>query len=82
MDNGPLSEPTLELHSRAAPSVGGITAQSVLPQGRKKANMATFHHFETACPHFSYSLLQSDKIDSCYCVLDLLCVNGPDLNTR
>ena len=27
------------------------------------ANMATFHHPETACPHFRNSLLQSDKID-------------------
>ena len=26
-------------------------------------NMATFHHSETAYPHFSSSLLQSDKID-------------------
>ena len=26
-------------------------------------NKATFHHFETACPHFSNILLQSDKID-------------------
>ena len=26
-------------------------------------NMATFHHSETACPHFSNNLLQSDKID-------------------
>ena len=26
-------------------------------------NMATFHHSETASPHFSKSLLQSDKID-------------------
>ena len=27
------------------------------------ANMATFHHSETACTHFSNSLFQSDKID-------------------
>ena len=27
------------------------------------ANMATFHHSETACPHFSNSHFQSDKID-------------------
>ena len=26
-------------------------------------NIATFHYSETACPHFSKSLLQSDKID-------------------
>ena len=46
LDNSPISEPALD--SRAAPSVGGITAQSVLPQGeipeegrtvRKKINM-------------------------------------------
>ena len=28
LDNSPISEPALELHSRAAPSVGGVTAQS------------------------------------------------------
>ena len=28
------------------------------------ANMATSNHSEIACPHFSKSLLQSDKIDS------------------
>ena len=28
-----ISEPALKLHSRYAPSVGGITAQSVQPQG-------------------------------------------------
>ena len=28
--------------------------------------MATFHHSETACPHFSSSLLQSDKIDQLF----------------
>ena len=34
MDNIYISEPALELHSRDAPSVGGIiTAQSVLTQG-------------------------------------------------
>ena len=33
MDNSHISEPAPELHSRAAPSVGGITAQSVQPQG-------------------------------------------------
>ena len=33
LDNSHISEPALELHSRAAPSVGGITAQSVQPQG-------------------------------------------------
>ena len=34
MDNSHLSEPALELHSRAAPSVGGIIpAQLVLTQG-------------------------------------------------
>ena len=33
LDNSPISEPALELHSRAAPSVEGIIAQSVLPQG-------------------------------------------------
>ena len=26
-------------------------------------NRETFHHSETACPYFSYSLIQSDKID-------------------
>ena len=29
-------------------------------------NMAIFHHSETACPRFSNSLLQSDKIDLLY----------------
>ena len=33
LDNSHISEPALELHSRAALSVGGITAQSVQPQG-------------------------------------------------
>ena len=28
-----ISEPALELHNRAAPSVGGIAAQLVQPQG-------------------------------------------------
>ena len=33
LDNSHISELTLDLHGRAAPSVGGITAQSVQPQG-------------------------------------------------
>ena len=33
LDNGHISEPPLELHNRGVPSVGGITAQSVQPQG-------------------------------------------------
>ena len=33
LDNSLISDPALELHSRAAPSVGGITAQLVQPQG-------------------------------------------------
>ena len=33
IDNSYISEPSLELHSRALPSVGGITAQSAQPQG-------------------------------------------------
>ena len=33
LDNNHISEPSLELHSRATPSVGGITAQSFQPQG-------------------------------------------------
>ena len=40
LDNSHISEAALELHSRAAPSVGGITAQSVQPRrnpgGRQK----------------------------------------------
>ena len=32
LNNSHISEPTLELHSRAAPSVRGITTQSVLTQ--------------------------------------------------
>ena len=32
LDNNHISEPTLELHRRAAPSVGGITTQLVLTQ--------------------------------------------------
>ena len=35
LDNSHISKPSLELHSRAAPSVRGIiTAQSVLTQGK------------------------------------------------
>ena len=33
LDNSHISEPALELHSRSAPSVRGITTQSVQPQG-------------------------------------------------
>ena len=33
LENSHISEPFLELHSRPALSVGGITAQSVQPQG-------------------------------------------------
>ena len=33
LDNSHIQEPALKLHSRAAPSIGGITAQSVQPQG-------------------------------------------------
>ena len=32
LDNSHILEPALELHSRAKPSVGGITAQLVQPQ--------------------------------------------------
>ena len=51
LDNSHISEPTLEPHSRAAPVVGGITAQLVLPQGEipeegrteKKTKRITFY---------------------------------------
>ena len=50
----PKSEPALELHNRAAPSVGGkITAESVQPQreipeeGRKKTFLQTPSHFKS-----------------------------------
>ena len=33
LDNNHISEPALELHSRAVPSVRGITTQMVQPQG-------------------------------------------------
>ena len=34
LDNSHISELALELHSRAAPSVGGIIAQLFQPQGK------------------------------------------------
>ena len=53
LDNSHISETALELHSRAAPSVGGITAQSILTQGenpggrqnRKKVQIAKILKF-------------------------------------
>ena len=42
-------------------------------------NMATFHHSETACPHFSNSLLKSDKIDYLFLSTEGSLVNKRDL---
>ena len=52
LDNSHKSEPALELHSRAAPSTRGITAQSVQTQGeipeegRTEKNYPDLHHFK------------------------------------
>ena len=67
LDNSHISEPARELHSKSAPSVGGITAQSVQQQGEIPEEGRT----EKNVVHV-VAVIHG----KCYCVSDLLCVKS------
>ena len=65
LDNSHISEPARELHSRAAPSIGGITAQSVQPQGEIPEEGRTKKNFEKT-QHEIYVIQNISEKNPCH----------------